>query len=227
MKDAAIATFALLVSVLLAFAPGSSVAAEQANVWDRAVERARETQEARRRRETRESILKKKLLKPVLVHFSSKPLREAIAELGKLADLKIAIDPKGLAVEGIGEDMPVSLDLRSEIMVRSCLNLIVGKYHLVYYLEGDIVQVTSEKLSLDQFEEFDVTDLGEEMITFLVAAFHTPSDSPEQFRVCRESGKVKFIVRRSDEKGDELADLLKQLHDVQQKHEPYGIQVGP
>jgi hypothetical protein len=89
MKDPRIVIFALVISALFAFASGSTIAADQTSVWDRAIERARETQEARRQRETRQRILKKKLLKPVLVHFNSKPLREAVAELGKLADLKV------------------------------------------------------------------------------------------------------------------------------------------
>jgi type II secretory pathway component GspD/PulD (secretin) len=226
MKNTAIATFALVVSILLA--PASSVATDQASLWDRAVKRARETPEAKRKRETRERILEKKLSDPVLVHFKSKPLREALAELGKLAGMKIVIDPKGLANVGISEDVPVTLDANSEIMVKSCLNLLLEKHHLAYYLEGDTVQVTSETLSLARFEVIDATGVPKEIIELLAETCRKRGDSAEErLLVCCVSGKVKFIVHTSDEAGEAIADVLKELFETTQKHELHAIQVGP
>ncbi len=70
------------------------------------------------------------------------------------------------------------------------------------------MHVTSEEWKTERFEVIDVTDFGDDMIKIFEGWCPTYVMSPERFRVCRESGKVKFIIITSDEKGKAVAGLL-------------------
>lgn len=85
----------------------------------------------------------KKLKTPNVPHYKDVPMGEVIKDLAKKADLKITIDPKAFEEEGLTEETPVTLDIKHEIMVKSCLLLILDPMHLWYEIRGDQVVIVS------------------------------------------------------------------------------------
>jgi general secretion pathway protein D len=102
--------------------------------------------ESRSRRTDRELQIERKLKTPVSANFRDRPLAEVLDQLGKLADVNIHLDPKGLTEEGISSDSPVTIDLREAISLKSALNLILEPLHLSYVIKDEVLKITSEQM---------------------------------------------------------------------------------
>jgi general secretion pathway protein D len=99
-----------------------------------------------RPRSEREIEIDKKLRTPVSLQFTNAPLSEVMGYLAKLAEVNLHLDPKGLAEEGVTTDTPVTINLPSEIMLKSALNLILDPLHLSYVIKDEVLKVTSEQM---------------------------------------------------------------------------------
>ena len=66
--------------------------------------------------------------------------------LAKLAEVNLHLDPTGLTEEGVTSDTPVTINLPSEIMLKSALNLILDPLHLSYVIKDEVLKVTSEQM---------------------------------------------------------------------------------
>ena len=94
----------------------------------------------------REIEIEKKLRTPVSMQFTAAPLSEVLNYLGKLAEVNVYLDPKGLAEEGQTTDTPVTINLPSEIMLKSALHLILEPLHMSYVIKDDVLKITSEQM---------------------------------------------------------------------------------
>jgi len=94
----------------------------------------------------REIEIQKKLRTPVSLQFTNAPLSQVMSYLAKLADVNLHLDPTGLAEEGVTTDTPVTINLPSEIMLKSALNLILDPLHLSYVIKDEVLKVTSEQM---------------------------------------------------------------------------------
>jgi general secretion pathway protein D len=117
--------------------------------------------EHRRNRTEREIEIEKKLKTPVSLDFTNAPLSKVIDYLGKIAEINLYLDPKGLAEEGVTTDTPVTIGVRHEIMLKSALNLILQPLHLSYVVKDEVLKITSEQLRDNQVftQTYNVADL--------------------------------------------------------------------
>ncbi len=112
------------------------------DVTKRRAERAMER--GRNRRSQQEIEIEKKLQTPVNYSCHNRPLNEVLNQLAKVVNVNIHIDEEGLREEGRSPDMPVTLELNSDIQLKSYLSLLLEKYHLCYIVKHEVLNVTSE-----------------------------------------------------------------------------------
>ncbi len=98
----------------------------------------------RRHRSEKELEIEKKLKTPVNYSCHNRPLSEVLNQLAKLVNVNIHLDDEGLRMEGLSPDTPVTLELTSDIQLKSCLNLILEKNHLCYIIKNEVLNITSE-----------------------------------------------------------------------------------
>ena len=98
----------------------------------------------RRHRSEKEIEIEKKLLTPVNYSCRNRPLSEVLNQLAKLVNVNIHLDDEGLREEGLSPDTPVTLELASDIQLKSYLNLILEKHHLCYIIKNEVLNITSE-----------------------------------------------------------------------------------
>ena len=98
----------------------------------------------RRHRSEKELEIEKKLLTPVNYSCRNRPLSEVLNQLAKLVNVNIHLDDEGLRQEGLSPDTPVTLELASDIQLKSYLNLILEKHHLCYIIKNEVLNITSE-----------------------------------------------------------------------------------
>ncbi|MCA9103538.1 MAG: hypothetical protein KDA63_20435, partial [Planctomycetales bacterium] len=98
-----------------------------------------------RKRSPREIEIEQKLSEPVQLDFQQAPLAEVMSYLGELVGINIVLSPEGLAEEGVTTDSPVTIQLRTEVSLKSALNLILSQYHLGYVIRDEVLKITSEQ----------------------------------------------------------------------------------
>ena len=115
----------------------------------------------KRQRSEREIDIEKKLRTPVSLQFTNAPLSKVLEHLAKLAEINYYLDPQGLLEEGATSDTPVNIELRSEIMLKSALNLILEPLHLSYVVKNEVLTITSEQMRDGQVytHTYNVADL--------------------------------------------------------------------
>jgi general secretion pathway protein D len=101
--------------------------------------------EARQPRLEKDIEIEQKLNTPVSMRFQNEPLSKVIDNLAKCVGINVQIDPKGLADEGVTSDTPVTINLSSDIMMKSALNLILTPLHLSYVVKNEVLNITSEQ----------------------------------------------------------------------------------
>jgi general secretion pathway protein D len=126
--------------------PGEPYVFPDAKNWkaitNRRAKRALEL--SRRRRSDKEIEIDKKLLTPVNYSCHNRPLSDVLNQLAKLVNVNIHLDEEGLREEGLSPETPVTLELASDIQLKSYLNLILEKYHLCYVIKNEVLNITSE-----------------------------------------------------------------------------------
>jgi general secretion pathway protein D len=119
-----------------------------AKVWDSLSKRRGQLMsEQRGVRNEREIEIEQKLKTPVSLSFSNQPLSAVLDHLAKIAQINIHLDPEGFSEENVSTDMPVTINLQSEISLKSALNLILSPYQLDYVIQDEVLKITSENNS--------------------------------------------------------------------------------
>jgi general secretion pathway protein D len=108
--------------------------------------RAKLMADKRGRKSERELDIERKLKTPVSLKFRNRPLSEVLDQLAKLAAVNLHLDEKGLEEEGVSSDTPVTIDLTTDISLKSALNLILEPKHLGYVITDEVLKITSEQL---------------------------------------------------------------------------------
>jgi general secretion pathway protein D len=111
---------------------------------------------ARHRRSQQEIEIEKKLQTPVNYSCHNRPLNEVLNQLSKLVNINIHIDEEGLREEGKSVDMPVTLELNSDIMLKSYLNLLLQNQHLCYIIKHEVLNITSESKKSESSQIYQV-----------------------------------------------------------------------
>jgi general secretion pathway protein D len=109
----------------------------------------------------REREIFQKLEMPVSVRFENEPLGRVVESLGQLADVNIVLDPQGMIDEGLSSDIPVSIDLRGAVTLKSALSLILKPHRLNYMVKDEVLKITSDQVRNSQTYNFvyNVADL--------------------------------------------------------------------
>ncbi|MGI9458052.1 MAG: hypothetical protein ACR2NU_15915, partial [Aeoliella sp.] len=102
--------------------------------------------ERNRRRSERELQIEQNLRKPVLIRYQNEPLSAVIDDLSKATGVNMVLDPRGLGQEAVSSDTRVSLNINSEISLKSALNLILEPLHLSYVVKDEVLKITSEQI---------------------------------------------------------------------------------
>lgn len=127
--------------------------------WDQLVGNRRRGE--RSRRTETELQIEASLKKPVLMRYQNEPLAAVIEDLSTATGVNMVLDLRGLNQEGVSSDTRVSLNVNSEISLKSALNLILEPLHLSYVIKDEVLKVTSEQLRDGEIftEVYDVADL--------------------------------------------------------------------
>ena len=64
--------------------------------------------------------------------------------MARVVNVNIHLDDEGLREEGLSPETPVTLELTSDIQLKSYLNLILEKNHLCYIVKNEVLNITSE-----------------------------------------------------------------------------------
>ena len=95
-----------------------------------------------RKRGEEELRIEQSLSKRISLHEEQIPLSDVVKKIQAVADINIVLDTPGLEEEGVGSDIPVSIDVDG-IMVKSALNLILSRYNLAYMIDNEVLKITS------------------------------------------------------------------------------------
>ncbi|HEX7447485.1 MAG TPA: hypothetical protein VF306_08065 [Pirellulales bacterium] len=102
--------------------------------------------EARSRRSERDVEIEKRLTTPVSLKYREAPLSQVIEDLGKLANINVYLDARGLGEEAVDTNTPVTIDLSQDISLKSALQLILEPLHLSYVVKNEVLMITSAQL---------------------------------------------------------------------------------
>ncbi len=128
--------------------------------WE-ALSRNRRPAGADRVRSEREIEIEQKLRTPVSLRFTNAPLSEVIDYLARLAEVNIHLDPQGMAMEGVTSAVPVTVELSSDVSLKSALNLVLEPLRLDYVIKDEVLKITSEQLRDGEVytQTYNVADL--------------------------------------------------------------------
>lgn len=113
--------------------------------WDTVRDR-KSISEANSNRSPRELEIQRRLETPVQFRYDEKPLGEVMDDLAQMSGINIHLDNRGLIQEGVSSSTPVTINITSEISLKSALNLILEQYHLGYSINDEVLKITSETL---------------------------------------------------------------------------------
>jgi general secretion pathway protein D len=103
-----------------------------------------------RRRSPKELEIEQRLKTPVSLKFANAPISQVFEKLSAMTGVPIYVDNRGLAAEGIDSSTPVSIDVSTEISLRSALNLILAEHHLTYVIKNEVLKITSDRMRSEE-----------------------------------------------------------------------------
>ncbi|MCA9174758.1 MAG: hypothetical protein KDB14_09770 [Planctomycetales bacterium] len=105
--------------------------------------------------------IEQNLKSKVDVTFNNAPLAEVVSTLANLADVPIYLDDRGLRLEAVTTDQPVTINISQPIMLKSALNLILEPLGLSYVIENEVLKITTADVkNADTYREvYPVGDL--------------------------------------------------------------------
>ena len=98
------------------------------------------------RRSPKELEIEQRLKTPVSLKFDKLTMAQVFEKLSAMTGVPIYLDQRGLAAEGIDSTTPVSIDLTSEISLKSALNILLANHHLTYVIKDEVLKITSERM---------------------------------------------------------------------------------
>ncbi|MBW3599018.1 MAG: general secretion pathway protein GspD [Planctomycetes bacterium] len=101
-------------------------------------------QEQGRRLNPAEIKIQDVLKEPVDVRFNNQPLAEVMDILSAAVGVNFHLNQEGMRAEGITSDVPINLQLREPVSLRSALTLILEPLHLSYVIRNEVLEITSE-----------------------------------------------------------------------------------
>lgn len=109
----------------------------------------------------REREIKKKLLMPVSIKYSNRPLSGVIEDLAAMTGVPIVIDNRALSTVRVDAEQPVSIRQLENIRFESALNLILEQLDLTHVIDNDVLEITSmeSKRSRTWVKTYPVKDL--------------------------------------------------------------------
>jgi len=140
---------------------GAEAVYPDAQRWRDLTASRRSGRDRNRRRSPKELEIEQSLRKPVLMRYQNEPLTAVIEDLSKATGVNMVLDLRGLNQEGVSSDTRVSLNINSEISLKSALNLILEPLHLGYVVKDEVLKITSEQLRAGEVytEVYSVADL--------------------------------------------------------------------
>lgn len=102
-----------------------------------------------------------KLKQPVMVNFTQRPLSEVCKTLQQMTGITFYLDQPSLSQEGINSDTLVTLDLPSQITLRSALALLLNSRNLDFQVGNEVLMITSARNTAGANREYtyNVKDL--------------------------------------------------------------------
>jgi general secretion pathway protein D len=104
---------------------------------------ASQERDSRRGMSPAEAAIWEKLKQPVMVNFTQRPLEEVCKTLESMTGISFYIDRPSLTQEGINPDVMVTLDLPSQISLRSALSLLLNSRNLDFQVTNEVLMITS------------------------------------------------------------------------------------
>lgn len=102
------------------------------------------------RRSPKELEIEQKLrTTPVSLKFDKMTLSQAFEKLSAMTGVPIYLDQRGLAAEGVDSSMPISIDLSTEISLKSALNIMLNEHHLTYVVKDEVLKITSDRMRME------------------------------------------------------------------------------
>lgn len=98
------------------------------------------------RRTPKEMEIEQKLRTPVSLKFEKATLAQVFEKLSAMTGVPIYLDQRGLATEGVDSSTPVTIDLSSEISLKSALNILLAEHHLTFLIKDEVLKITSERM---------------------------------------------------------------------------------
>ena len=97
---------------------------------------------------------------PVSLHFDNTPLSEVLRHIADAQGIGISLDSEGLTEEGNTESTPVTISVDG-IRLENALNLMLEQLHLDYFVENEVLMITSQNRSQGQMKPvvYQVADL--------------------------------------------------------------------
>jgi general secretion pathway protein D len=102
------------------------------------------------RRSPKELEIEQRLKTPISLKFEKATLTQVFEKLSAMTGVPIYVDQRGLAAEGVDSSTPVSIDLSSEISLKSALRLILSEHHLTYVIRDEVLKITSERMRSEE-----------------------------------------------------------------------------
>ncbi len=157
--------------------------------WEQLTGSRREMEaRAGRQRTERDLEIEQKLRTPISVQFREEPLATALETLAEMADVNLHLDVQALQEYGVDTNLPVTLEVRKEIMLKSALNLILEPLQLSYMIKDEVLKITSEQEREGEVyaKRYDVADLVMPIPNF------TPGDQGLDAALNKAMGNIGF-----------------------------------
>jgi len=90
-----------------------------------------------------ERKIKQKLVTPVSIKYSNRPLNEVLNDLSAMTGVPIVIDHRALSSVRVNAETPISIRQLTNIRFESALNLILEQLELTHVIDNDVLEITS------------------------------------------------------------------------------------
>jgi general secretion pathway protein D len=118
--------------------------------WDEITRRRGKINGDSRRRSPKEMEIEQRLKTPVSLKFANAPMSQVFEKLSAVTGVPIYLDPRGLAAEGVDSSTPVTIDISTEISLKSALALILAPHHLTHVIKHEVLKITSDRMRSEE-----------------------------------------------------------------------------
>ena len=118
--------------------------------WDEITRRRGKLNGDSRRRSPKEMEIEQRLKTPVSLKFANAPMSQVFEKLSAVTGVPIYLDPRGLAAEGVDSSTPVTIDISTEISLKSALALILAPHHLTHVIKHEVLKITSDRMRSEE-----------------------------------------------------------------------------